>query len=86
MDYRNVIGSLSVPTSNVTSNVTTPVTLPAANAVTYTVQQGDTLYAIANRYNLTTSQILNAPGNQNLHEVNGIVFIVPGEQIVIPLS
>jgi LysM repeat protein len=69
-------GTADAPTE--TAPPTEAVTTPAAEEV-YVVQPGDTMLAIATRYNLTVDDILNA---NNLTNPD---FVFAGQRLVIPV-
>jgi len=55
-----------------------PVTAPVANTGTYTVQRGDTLAAVAQRYNTTTQVLVTLNGIANINRIYaGQVLRVP---------
>ncbi|MFZ2572685.1 MAG: LysM domain-containing protein, partial [Trichococcus flocculiformis] len=64
---------LTIPGTGTPTTPTTPTT-----GTSYTVKAGDTLYAIALRYGVTITQLVNANGiaNPNLIRV-GQVLIIP---------
>jgi LysM repeat protein len=52
----------------------------SANTFEYTVEEGDTLYDIANRYNATVEAIMS------LNRLDAYSFIHPGDVLLIPLD
>lgn len=52
----------------------------SANTFEYTVEEGDTLYDIAERYNSTVDAIMN------LNKLDAYSFIHPGDVLLIPLD
>lgn len=64
-----------------------PSTPPPATSVKYTVKSGDTLYSIANRYNVSVTQLaaVNKIANPSLIRV-GQVLVIPGKTTIPPPS
>ena len=52
----------------------------SANTFEYTVEEGDTLYDIAERYNSTVDAIMN------LNKLDAYSFIHPGDVLLIPMD
>lgn len=50
------------------------------NFITYIIQNGDTIYSLANKYNLNYEQLLNLNG------LDKEEYIYPGEKIMVPNS
>lgn len=73
---------ISLPTASVTA---TPACITPGDLPTYKITRGDTLNAIATRYNTTVDQLIkiNCLVNPN-HITVGQVLVVPGEQTAEP--
>ena len=56
------------------------LTPQAANTFEYIVEEGDTLYDIAERYDSTVDALMN------LNQLDSFSFIHPGDVLLIPLS
>jgi LysM repeat protein len=74
-------------TSSGSGEVTVPTTapepsgnVPAGSGTTYTVQPGDTLFAIAQRFGVTVQAIVNA---NNLSNPNNLSL---GQELIIPAA
>jgi uncharacterized YkwD family protein len=55
------------------------ITIPSTKAVTYTIQKGDTMYAIAKRYEISYAELLKANPN-----ITNPAMIYVGQKITIP--
>ena len=55
------------------------ITIPATKMVTYTVQKGDTMYAIAKRFEISYTELLKANPN-----IKNPAMIYVGQKITIP--
>lgn len=63
---------LVIPSSNITGNIT------------YTVQRGDTLYNLAQRYNTTVNDLINANNLTSDMLLIGQVLTIPSNQTTLP--
>lgn len=62
-----------------------PSTPPTQAGGTYTVQAGDTLFAIAQRYNLTVAELASANNITNINRLSvGEVLTIPGAGAAAP--
>ena len=68
---------IKIPSGNVVAATPTPTATPVPKT-TYTVQSGDTLFAIATRFNVTVDALMAANG---LTDRN---YVYTGEVLVIP--
>lgn len=74
-------GEATLPTPSTTPTPNPPITLPTprTESVTYTIQQGDFLRSIAQKYQVSIDQIVTANDieNPNLIDVNQVIEIPP---------
>lgn len=68
------------PNPPASSPVTTTTTRPVQNAISYTVQEGDTMSGIANKYDMTSAELAKFNGITDVNSLQiGQVIKIPGK-------